>query len=202
MDLKALFKISYGLYLITVKDGEKDNGCIINTFSQQTDTPLRVSVTINKQNLTAEILEKTGEFTVSVLSEKATFEIFKRFGMQSGRDCSKFDGIDTVRVCNGTLRLASGLNAYACCKVIDKIDLGSHWFFLAEMTEAEILNDDESLTYDFYQKNLKNNFNNESSVKGWRCRICSYTYEGEDLPPDFICPWCKHGAADFEKITG
>ncbi len=202
MDLKALFKISYGLYLITVKDGEKDNGCIINTFSQQTDTPLRVSVTINKQNLTAEMLEKTGEFTVSVLSEKATFEIFKRFGMQSGRECNKFDGIETVRVSNGTLRLASGLNAYACCKVIDKIDLGSHWFFLAEMTEAEILNDDESLTYDFYQKNLKNNFNNESSVKGWRCRICSYTYEGEELPPDFICPWCKHGAADFEKITG
>ncbi len=202
MNLKALFEISYGLYLVSAKDGNKDNGCIINTFSQQTDTPLRVSITINKQNLTAEMIEKTGEFTISILSEKATFEMFRRFGMQSGRDIDKFDGIETVRTPNGLLRLASGLNAYTCGKVIDKVDLGTHWFFIAEMTEAEILNDDESLTYDFYQKNIKTTFKPEPVVKGWRCRICSYTYEGEVLPPDFVCPWCKHGPADFEQITG
>jgi flavin reductase (DIM6/NTAB) family NADH-FMN oxidoreductase RutF/rubredoxin len=202
MNLKTLFEISYGLYLVTARDNGKDNGCIINTFSQQTDTPLKVSITINKENLTAEMIDKTGEFTISILSEKATFEMFRRFGMQSGRDVNKFEGIETVRTPNGLLRLATGLNAYTCCKVITKIDLGTHWFFIAEMTDAEILNDDDSLTYDFYQKNIKTTFKPEPVVKGWRCRICSYTYEGEELPPDFVCPWCKHGAADFEKITG
>lgn len=202
MDLKTLFEISYGLYLVTANDNGRDNGCIINTFSQQTDTPLRLSITINKQNLTAEMIDKSGEFTISILSEKATFEMFKRFGMQSGREINKFEGIETVRTANGCLRLTSGLNAYTNCKVIDKIDLGTHWFFLAEMTEAEILNSDESLTYDYYHKNIKTAFKPEPSVKGWRCRICSYTFEGEELPSDFICPWCKHGAADFEKITG
>lgn len=202
MDLKALFEISYGLYLVTAKDGTKDNGCIINTFSQQTDSPLRVSITINKDNLTAEMIDKTGVFTISVLSEKATFEMFRRFGMQSGRDVDKFDGIETVRTNNGLLRLTSGLNAYMSCKVLNKVDLGTHWFFIAEMTEAEIINDDESLTYDFYQKNIKTTFKPEPTVKGWRCRVCSYVYEGEELPPDFVCPWCKHGATDFEKITG
>ena len=201
MDSKALFEISYGLYLVSAKDGEKDNGCIINTFSQQTDTPLQVSITINKQNLTAEMIEKTGVFTISILSEKATFEMFRRFGMQSGRDCNKFDGIETVRTPNGCLRLTSGLNTYMNCTVSQKIDLGTHWFFIAEITDAEILNTDESLTYDFYQKNIKTTFKPEPVVKGWRCRICSYTYEGEVLPPDFVCPWCKHGANDFEKIT-
>jgi flavin reductase (DIM6/NTAB) family NADH-FMN oxidoreductase RutF/rubredoxin len=202
MNLKALFEISYGLYLVSARENGKDNGCIINTFSQQTDTPLRVSITINKENLTAEMIDKTGEFTISILSEKATFEMFRRFGMQSGRDVNKFEGLETVRTPNGLLRLSTGLNAYTCCKVISKVDLGTHWFFIAEMTDAEILNDDDSLTYDFYQKNIKTTFKPEPVVKGWRCRICSYTYEGEELPPDFVCPWCKHGAADFEKITG
>ena len=202
MDLKALFEISYGLYLVTANENGKDNGCIINTFSQQTDTPLQLSITINKQNLTAEMIERTGCFAISVLSEKATFEMFRRFGMQSGRNCNKFDGIDTVRTPDGLLRLTSGLNAYMTCKVTNRIDLGTHWIFIAEMTDAEILNNDQSLTYDFYQKNIKTTFKPEPAVKGWRCRICSYTYEGEDLPPDFVCPWCKHGAADFEKITG
>lgn len=201
MDTKALFEISYGLYLASAKDGDKDNGCILNTFSQQTDTPLQVSITINKGNLTAEMIEKTGIFTISILSEKATFELFRHFGMQSGRDCSKFDGIDTVRTANGCLRLTSGLNAYMDCKVVKKIDLGTHWIFIAEITDAEILNNDESLTYDYYHKNIKSTFKPEPAVKGWRCRICSYTYEGEELPPDFVCPWCKHGASDFEKIT-
>lgn len=201
MDLKALFKISYGLYLVTARANEKDNGCIINTFSQQTDTPLQMSITINKQNLTAEMIAQTGEFAISVLSEKATFETFRHFGMQSGRDCSKFDDMETVRTSNGLLRLAKELNAYMTCKVKNSIDLDTHWLFIAEMTDAEILNDDASLTYDFYQKNIKK-LEPAPAVKGWRCRICSYTYEGEDLPPDFVCPWCKHGAADFEKITG
>ena len=200
MNLKALFEISYGLYLVSARENGKDNGCIINTFSQQTDTPLKVSITINKENLTAEMIDKTGEFTISILSEKATFEMFRRFGMQSGRDVNKFEGLETVRTPNGLLRLATGLNAYTCCKVISKVDLGTHWFFIAEMTDAEILNDDDSLTYDFYQKNIKTTFKPEPVVKGWRCRICSYTYEGEELPPDFVCPWCKHGAADFEAI--
>ena len=125
MNLKALFEISYGLYLVTARENGRDNGCIINTFSQQTDTPLKVSITINKENLTAEMIDKTGEFTISILSEKATFEMFRRFGMQSGRDVNKFEGIETVRTPNGLLRLANGLNAYTCCKVINKIDLGT-----------------------------------------------------------------------------
>ena len=201
MDLKALFEISYGLYLVTAQENGKDNGCIINTFSQQTDTPLKMSITINKQNYTAEMIDRTGIFTISILSEKAHPEIFRKFGMQSGRDCNKFEEITTERTPNGLLRLAEGLNTYADCRVINKIDLETHWLFIAEMTSSQVLNDDKSITYDYYQNNIKPQFKTSSAAKGWRCRICSYTYEGEELPPDFICPWCKHGAADFEKIT-
>lgn len=202
MDIKALFEISYGLYLVSTRVNGKDNGCIINTFSQQTDTPLRLSITINKQNLTADMIGKSGEFTISVLSEKADFELFRRFGMQSGRDTDKFDGIETVRTANGMLRLAAGLNSYMNCKVLERIDLGTHWMFMAEMTGAEVLNDEPSVTYDYYHKNIKTAFAREAAAKGWRCRICGYTCEDEVLPADFICPWCKHPASDFEKITG
>ena len=200
MNKNTMFKISYGLYVLSASENGFDNGCIINTFSQVTDTPLRVSVTINKSNKTCEMIERTGKFNVSILSEDVSFDTFKHFGFQSGRDVNKFDGYtDVKRSENGLLYLTSCSNGFVSGKVIQTIDVGTHLIFIAEVEDCDILSDVPSVTYDYYHKNIKPK-PQEEKKGGYRCKICGYVYEGEPLPADFICPLCKHGAADFEKI--
>lgn len=201
MNQKAMFKIGYGLYVLTAKDGAKDNGCIINTAMQVTSTPNRISITVNKQNYTHDMIVKTGVFNVSILSEKATFDIFRHFGFQSGRDVDKFERFENAkRSENGIYYVTGDTNAYISGKVINQMDLGTHTMFLADVTDAEVLAEVPTTSYDYYQKNIKPKPETPKKVKGYVCKICGYIYEGDPLPDDFICPICKHGAADFEKI--
>jgi len=200
MGANAMFNISYGLYVLTAKDGEKDNGCIVNTLQQVTTTPNAVSVTVNKQNYTHDMILKTGKFTVSLLSTDADFEIFKHFGFQSGKDVNKFAAFEkAARGQNGIYYITEMTNAFISADVVQTIDLGTHTMFIAHVTESEVLSEAPSLTYAYYHANVKPK--PEAAKKsGYRCKICGYVYEGEPLPEDFICPWCKHGAEDFEKI--
>lgn len=202
IDPTAMFKLSYGLYVVSANSGEKDNGCILNTVTQVTDDPKRVSVAINKKNYSCELIEKTKKFTVSILSTDATFDVIKRFGFQSGRDNDKFDGFtDASRNDDGILYLTNYSNAYLSCHVTEMIDCGTHLLFIADITEAGILSDKPSMTYEFYFENVKPKpIENEEKKKGFVCKICGYVYEGDALPDDFICPLCKHGAEDFEPI--
>ncbi len=200
MDNAAIFKLSYGLFVLSAKDGEKDNGCIVNTVQQVTTTPNRITVAVNKGNFTCEMISKTGAFNVSVLSTDVPFDIFKRFGFQSGRDVDKLEGFeDYARGGNGIIHLSRYANAVISGKVVDTYDLGTHILFIADVTDAKVLSDKDSVTYDYYHKNIKP-APQKTEKKGWRCKICGYIYEGEELPEDFICPICKHGAADFEPI--
>lgn len=200
LDNNAMFKLSYGLFVLTAKDEEKDNGCIINTVMQVTDTPMQISVTVNKKNYTTEMIDKTGEFNVSILSEAAKFSVFERFGFQSGRDTNKFVGFDAVkRSENGLLYLTEMTNAYLSAKVVSKVDLGTHILFVAEVTDGQVLSDAASVTYAYYFANIKPK-PQPAKKKGYVCKICGYVYEGENLPEDFICPLCKHGAVDFTAI--
>ena len=200
MNKNTMFKISYGLYVLSASENGFDNGCIINTFSQVTDTPLRVSVTINKSNKTCEMIERTGKFNVSILSEDVSFDTFKHFGFQSGRDVNKFDGYtDVKRSENGILYLTSCSNGFVSGKVIQTIDVGTHLIFIAEVEDCDILSDVPSVTYDYYHKNIKPK-PQEEKKGGYRCKICGYVYEGDPIPEDFICPLCKHPASDFERI--
>ena len=199
MDTKALFKIGYGLYVLTAND-EKDNGCIINTVMQVTSNPLQIAIAINKRNYTTAMIQKTRKFNISVLSEKADFNIYKHFGYQSGKDVNKFENFsDTKRSPNGVLYITSGTNAYMSAYVQQEIDLGTHFLFIGQLVASENLSDDKSATYEYYQNNVKPK-PETNNKKGWRCKICGYIYEGEELPADYICPICKHGAADFEKL--
>lgn len=203
MDTKAMFKLSYGLYVLTSRSDNKDNGCIINTVAQVTSKPNRISITVNKENFTHDMLKKEGVFNVSVLTTEASFAVFQRFGFQSGRDCDKFDGYEAVkRAANGVLYCTENTNAYISGKIVTQMDLGTHTMFIADVTDCEVLSEAESLTYDYYQKNVKPQPKQEAAgVKGYRCTICGYIYEGEELPPDFVCPLCKHGAEAFEPIS-
>ena len=199
MDTQALFKIGYGLYVLTARD-EKDNGCIINTVMQVTSNPLQVAIAVNKRNYTNEIIQKTRKFNLSILSEKADFSIYEHFGYKSGRDIDKFATFcDVKRSPNGLLYITKGTNAYLSAYVQNEIDLGTHSLFIGQLVASENLNDDKSATYDYYQNSVKPKPEN-TVKKGWRCKICGYIYEGEDLPVDYICPICKHGAVDFEKL--
>lgn len=200
MNSQAMFKISYGLYVLTAKDGDKDNGCIVNTLSQVTSTPNAVSITVNKQNHTHDMILKTGKFNVSMLSTACNFEVFKRFGFQSGRDADKFEGYDKVaRSENGILYITEATNAYISAEVFQSVDLGTHTIFFAKVTDMDVLSEEDSLTYDYYHKNVKPQ--PEAPKKsGWRCKICGYVYEGEELPEGYVCPLCKHGVEDFEKV--
>ena len=200
MDTNALFKIGYGLYILTAYENGKDNGCIINTAMQVTSDPSQIAIAVNKKNYTAGMIHNTRKFNISVLSESVKFDTFKRFGFQSGVDVDKFANFsDTERTPNGLLYITKDTNAFMSAYVQQEIDLGSHLMFIGQLVASEVLADTPTVTYDYYQKNIKPK--PETSKKsGWRCKICNYIYEGEDLPPDFICPWCKHGAADFEKI--
>lgn len=198
---EAMFKLSYGLFVLTAHENGKDNGCIINTATQITDNPKRISIAVNKNNLTCEMIERTKKFTVSVLSTDATFDLIKRFGFASGRDTDKFVGHnDHYRTENGTYFICEGTNAYISCTVTEIIDCGSHMLFISDVTEAETLSDVPSATYQYYFDHIKPKPEAPKKKKGYVCKICGYVYEGEELPPDFICPLCKHGADDFEPI--
>ena len=200
MDAKALFKIGYGLYVLTAKDEEKDNGCIINTVMQITSNPCQIAIAVNKLNYTNQMIQKTKKFNISVLSENAKFETFKHFGFQTGKDVNKFeDYSDAKRSPNGVLYITHDTNAFMSAYVKQEIDLGTHTMFIAQLVAAEVLSDAPTVTYDFYQKNIKPK-PEQTKKSGWRCKICGYVYEGENLPSDFICPWCKHGVEDFERI--
>lgn len=198
----ALFKLSYGLFVLTAKDGGKDNGCIINTVTQLTDTPKRITIAVNKANYTHDMIQKTGMFNVSVLSEDVPFKIFQQFGFQSGREADKFAGMATqTRSANGLRYLSEYTNAFISAKVISAEDYGTHTLFVADITEAKVLSAEPSVTYAYYFEHIKPKPQPTAETqKGWVCKICGYVYEGEDLPADFICPLCKHGAEDFEPL--
>ncbi|MDY5276646.1 MAG: flavin reductase, partial [Erysipelotrichaceae bacterium] len=199
-DYSALNKIGYGLYVITSNDGNKDNGLIVNTVSQLTVEPNRVMVNINKANYSHDVIKKTGKMNVNCLDINTPFSLIKLFGFNSGKKVDKFkDYTDVTRCENGLLRLNKHINAYFSLIVKDYVDLGTHGMFICEISDAKTLSDSESLTYDYYYKHIKPSVNTEGK-KGWVCKVCGYIYEGEELPPDFICPLCKHGVADFEKL--
>ena len=202
MDKNAMFKIGYGLYVLTARLDGLDNGCIINTVMQVTDTPLRILIAVNKQNKTHEMITKTGIFNISVLSEKADFSVFQRFGFQSGYKVNKFEDEEKEPRAKNTLKyLDKATNAYISGLVISETDLGTHTLFLAEVTDAEILSDEKSATYSFYHTDIKPKPQTKKDGKvKYVCKICGYVYEGDNLPDDFVCPLCKHGAADFERV--
>ena len=197
LDPKALFKIGYGLYVVTSKDGDKDNGLIVNTVSQLTDKPLRVAVNINKLNYSHDIIKKTGVLNVNCLNIEAPFSIFQEYGFVSGRDKNKFEGKEIVRSENGLPVLTNYINAFISLKVDSYVDLDTHGMFICSVTESKTINNVETMTYNYYQANVKPK--PETKKKGWVCKICGYVHEG-DLPEDFICPLCKHGVSDFEEI--
>ena len=197
----AMFRLSYGLFLLTARDGEQDNGCIVNTVMQLTDQPMRVLISVNKQNLTHDMIAKTGRFNVSVLTEDAPFELFRHYGFQSGRDVDKFAGSQMPRSENGLVYLTGVTNAYLSARVISQSDFGTHTLFVAEVTEAKALSDRPSMTYAYYFDNVKPKPQSlPENKKGFVCKVCGYVYEGDTLPEDYICPLCKHGAADFEPL--
>ena len=222
MDNSVMFSLTYGLFVVTAKEGDKDNGCITNTAAQVTDTPLRISLTVNKANYTHGMIERTGEFNVSILSEKASFDTFKHFGFQSGRDVDKFDGFSAWKEAkNGVRYITAGVNAYLGAKVVQTLDLGTHTLFVADVTEMEVIGREPSATYGYYHAHIKpqpgqstagqktkggeDEFGEDAKSAGkktvWRCKICGYEYVGEELPEDYICPICKHPASDFEKVV-
>ena len=198
-DLKALFNIGYGLYVVTSNDGKKDNGLIVNTVTQVTDTPNRIAVTINKANYSHHIIKQTGKMNINCLTVEAPFSVFEKFGFASGRNVDKFADCTPLRSDNGLIFLPRYINAMMSLKVEQYVDLDTHGMFICSVTEARVLSDKETMTYTYYQKNVKPKPQTEGK-KGYVCRICGYVYEGHPLPEDFICPLCKHGAADFEEI--
>ena len=205
MDKKAMYKLSYGLFVLTAKDEEKDNGCIINTAIQVSSMPNQLSICVNKANLTHDMIVKTGKFTVSVISQDAGFDLFKHFGFQSGKDVDKFKNFEKCkRGENSIYYITEGTNAYISVNVSKTEDLGSHTMFIGEITDMEVLSETPSVTYDYYLKNIKPQPENVGTTTDgktiWRCTICGYEYVGEELPEDFVCPLCKHPASDFEKI--
>jgi flavorubredoxin/flavin reductase (DIM6/NTAB) family NADH-FMN oxidoreductase RutF len=200
IDPAAMFKLSYGLFVLSARDGSKDNGCIINTAGQITESPLRISVTVNKAHFTHDMIVKTGEFNLSVLTESAPFHVFEHFGFSSGRDINKFDGRDdSERTANGIRYLPGNVNSVISAKIIDVYDYGSHSVFIAAVTQARVLSGEPSATYQYYFDNIKPKPQPlKKGIKGFVCKICGYVYESGSLPDDFICPLCKHGIQDFE----
>lgn len=199
LDPTALFKIGYGLYVVSCNDGAKDTGCIVNTVTQVTASPNRIAVTVNKQNYTHHVIKKTGKLNINCLSEDAPFSVFENFGFKSGRTENKFDGVPFTRSANGLAVLSQHINAYISLSVESYADLGTHGMFICSVTGAEKVNDNESMTYAYYHASVKPKPKTQGK-KGFVCRICGYIYEGESLPADFVCPICKHGAEDFEPI--
>lgn len=206
MDNKAMYKLTYGLFVLTANENGKDNGCIINTAMQVTTTPNRISIAVNKSNLTHDMIMNTRKFTVSMISEDADFELFKRFGFQSGRNADKFEGFtDCRRGYNGVNYVTKGTNGFIAAWVEQTIDLGTHTLFIAAVTDMEVISNVPSVTYAYYQSNIKPKpqpvGKSEDGKTVWRCSVCGYEYVGEELPEDFVCPLCKHPASDFEKVS-
>ncbi len=199
IDSKALFKIGYGLYVVTSRDGNKDNGLIVNTVTQLTDTPLRVAVNINKLNYSHDMIKKSGVLNVNCLNIEAPFSIFQQYGFASGKDKNKFEGKEIVRSANGVAVLTEFVNSVISLKVDQYVDLGTHGMFICSVTESKVINNVETMTYNYYQANVKPKPQTEKK-KGYVCKVCGYVYEGDELPDDFVCPLCKHGPADFEEI--
>ena len=200
MDSKSLFKLTYGLYLLSANHDGKDNACIINTAMQVANNPDKISVAVTKGSLTCEMISASGKFNVSSISEKADFSLFEHFGMKTGRDTDKFAEFSNVkRSENGVLYLAAFANAFISVKVKQTVDLGTHLMFIGDMTDGEVLNEDDSCTYAYYHKHIKPAPKESKGKSVWVCTICGYEYEGEELPTDYICPLCKHPASDFEK---
>ena len=204
LDPTALFTLSYGLYVLTAREGSRDCGCIVNTVTQLTENPTRIALSVNKQNFTCEVIRRTGLFNVSVLTEAAPMDLFRHFGFQSGRDVDKFAGRTDPVSENGLRYIGGPANALISGKVEQAIDCGTHMLYIALVTEARKLSDAPSMTYAYYFANVKPRPQpkpaQEKPRRGFVCRICGYFYEGDELPPDFICPLCKHGAADFEPV--
>lgn len=200
MNNKAMNKLTYGLFIITARENEKDNGCIVNTVTQVTASPNRITVAINKNNYTCGMISRTGVFNVSVLTEDSKFATYKNWGFQSGADKDKCEGITYKRADNGVIYITEECNSYISAKVVSATDLGTHILFLADVADAEILGDGESVSYAYYHKNIKPAPKAENSKKGFICTICGYVYEGDTLPDDFICPICKHPASDFKPL--
>ncbi|MBR3971768.1 MAG: flavin reductase [Ruminococcus sp.] len=198
-DLTALFNIGYGLYVVTSNDGKKDNGLIVNTVTQVTNTPNRVAVTINKESYSHHVIKQTGVMNVNCLSVDAPFSLFEKFGFESGRNTDKFANEEPLRSDNGLAFLQRYINSFMSLKVVQYVDLDTHGMFICDITEARVLSDKETMTYTYYQSNVKPKPETEGK-KGYVCKICGYIYEGDTLPEDFICPLCKHGAVDFEEI--
>ena len=197
-DLKALYNIGYGLYVVTSNDGKKDNGLIVNTVTQLTDSPLKIAVNINKQNYSHHVIKQTKVLNVNCLSVDAPFSVFENFGFVSGRNVDKFANTQVLRSDNGLVFLPKYINSFLSLKVDDYIDLGTHGMFICSVTESRVISNVESMTYAYYQANVKPK--PEGTSKGYVCKVCGYVYEGDELPEDYICPLCKHGAQDFEKI--
>ena len=198
-DLTALFNIGYGLYVVTSNDGKKDNGLIVNTVSQVTNAPNRIAVCINKQNYSHHIIKQTGIMNVNCLSVEAPFSVFEAFGFKSGRTVNKFADCTPLRSDNGLVFLPKYINSFMSLKVEQYVDLDTHGMFICSVTEARVISDKETMTYTYYQNNVKPKPQTEGK-KGYVCKVCGYVYEGDELPEDFVCPLCKHGAADFEPI--
>jgi flavin reductase (DIM6/NTAB) family NADH-FMN oxidoreductase RutF len=203
MDMTALFNITYGLYLLNTRDGDCDNGCIINTAVQLAEDPVRIGVSVIKKNKTCQMILSSGVFNVSTVSEKAPFSVFQRFGMQSGRDADKFQDFPHVsRSENGLLYLTKYTNAYYSCKVVEQVDLGTHILFIGQLTDAQVLSQEKTCTYGYYQQHIKPKPAKPVSEKPqWVCTVCGYVYEGEEVPEDYICPLCNHGKDDFVPVT-
>ena len=199
VDNTALFNIGYGLYVVTSNDGTKDNGFVCNTVCQVTNTPNRVAVTINKQNYSHDTIKATGKMNVNCLSTEAPFKVFEVFGFQSGRNVNKFEGCTPLRTENGLVCLPKYVNAIISLEVEQYIDLDTHGMFISAVTEAQNLSKVETMTYTYYQSNVKPK-PQPAKKKGWVCKICGYVYEGDPIPSDFICPLCKHPASDFEPL--
>ncbi|RKJ39596.1 MBL fold metallo-hydrolase [Acutalibacter sp. 1XD8-33] len=198
-DLTALFNIGYGLYVVTSNDGKKDNGLIVNTVTQVTNTPNQIAVCINKDNYSHHVIKQTGKMNINCLSEDAPFSLFQNFGFQSGRAADKFAGQEILRSDNGLAFLPMYINSFLSLKVEQYVDLDTHGMFICTVTEARVISNVETMTYTYYQNNVKPKPQTEGK-KGWVCKVCGYVYEGEELPDDFVCPLCKHGPADFERI--
>ena len=197
--MTALLKIGYCLYVVTSSDGNRDNGLIVNTVTQLTDNPYRVAVNINKANYSHHVIKQTGIMNVNCLSTDAPFKVFETFGFQSGRTVDKFADCAPLRSDNGLVFLPRYINAFLSLKVEQYVDLGTHGMFICSVTEARVISDTETMTYTYYQKNVKPKPQTEGK-KGYVCKICGYIHEGDELPDDFVCPLCKHGPADFEPI--
>lgn len=205
MDQNVMDKLSYGLFILTSASGGRESGCIINTAGQVASEPNRICIAVNQSNFTHDLVKESGRFNLSILSESADFDTLKHFGFQSGREIDKFAGYEACqKSVNGLYYITAGTNGFLSARVEQALDLGSHTLFIARVDDMELLSDTPSATYAYYQSHIKPQSPNTGTPAGktvWRCKVCGYVYEGENLPEDFICPLCRHPASDFEKVT-